>query len=388
MTGFSDGEGCFHVEVIPNSSVKVGYLVSAVFSISLHSKDVNILRQIKSYFNEVGSLSVNSKINKCFYRVKSIDEIVNNIIPHFDKYPLKSRKNADYVLWKNIANIINLKGHLNNHGFQEILNNKATLNRGLNEKLSKAFPFSQPVPRPSVPEITNFDPYWIAGFTTGEGCFRIRTYKNSKRTLGHTISLQFILTQHSIDSQLISRVKDYLGCGHFRVYSENRPACEMRVNDIKSIVDIIIPLFQEYHILGVKALDFADFCKAAEIVKTGAHNSQEGSDQILAIKVGMNKGRLDPSHQISAEPCIEESGSFYVYNHNHTVLYYQTTNLSELTEDLEIKRYNLLRCLDKGTVYYTKFTFSRSLIPEAKHHLISLGELKALMLNVRLKRNK
>jgi hypothetical protein len=128
VTGFSDGEGCFHVEVIPNSSVKVGYLVSAVFSISLHSKDVNILRQIKSYFNEVGSLSVNSKINKCFYRVKSIDEIVNNIIPHFDKYPLKSRKNADYVLWKNIANIINLKGHLNNHGFQEILNNKATLN--------------------------------------------------------------------------------------------------------------------------------------------------------------------------------------------------------------------------------------------------------------------
>ena len=44
-----------------------------------------------------------------------------------------------------------------------------------------------------------------------------------------------------------------------------------RVTKFDDIVNKIIPFFKKYLILGVKALDFADFCKAAELMKNKAH---------------------------------------------------------------------------------------------------------------------
>jgi hypothetical protein len=41
----------------------------------------------------------------------------------------------------------------------------------------------------------------------------------------------------------------------------------------------------------VKAEDFADYVKVAEIMKSKAHLTKEGFEQISLIKEGMNKGR-------------------------------------------------------------------------------------------------
>lgn len=157
MTGFCDGESSFHVSIIKNCLLTVGYSVRSMFSIGLHIKDVNILLYIKAYF-KVGSITMNSRINKCFYKVSSINEISNNIIPHFERYPLKTQKFADYKLCKNIVDIIQSNNHLNKEGLQEILNNKANMNKGLNKGLLEEFPLTQPVLRPSVPESINLDP--------------------------------------------------------------------------------------------------------------------------------------------------------------------------------------------------------------------------------------
>lgn len=39
MTGFTDGEGCFLINVRPNSKLKNGYSIELVFKIALHLKD-------------------------------------------------------------------------------------------------------------------------------------------------------------------------------------------------------------------------------------------------------------------------------------------------------------------------------------------------------------
>jgi intein-encoded DNA endonuclease-like protein len=39
VTGFIDAEGCFHVSIVDNTSLKVGKSVRAMFQISLHKKD-------------------------------------------------------------------------------------------------------------------------------------------------------------------------------------------------------------------------------------------------------------------------------------------------------------------------------------------------------------
>lgn len=63
------------------------------------------------------------------------------------------------------------------------------------------------------------------------------------------------------------------------------------VTKFSDIYEKIIPFFQKYPIVGVKALDYADFCKAAELMKIKAHLTASGLEQIGQLKTGINRGR-------------------------------------------------------------------------------------------------
>jgi hypothetical protein len=63
------------------------------------------------------------------------------------------------------------------------------------------------------------------------------------------------------------------------------------VSGFYNLSDKIIPLFKEYPVQGVKAKDFADFCEAALIIKEGRHLTEDGLEELVKIKSGMNKGR-------------------------------------------------------------------------------------------------
>jgi hypothetical protein len=62
------------------------------------------------------------------------------IINHFEKYPLISEKHADFLLFKNVLEIIKREEHLNMEGLKKILSFKATLNNGLPGSLKADFP--------------------------------------------------------------------------------------------------------------------------------------------------------------------------------------------------------------------------------------------------------
>lgn len=64
-----------------------------------------------------------------------------------------------------------------------------------------------------------------------------------------------------------------------------------RVTKLSDITDKIIPFFKKYPIVGIKALDFADFGLAAKLIKDKKHLTKEGLEQIKNIKAGMNIGR-------------------------------------------------------------------------------------------------
>lgn len=65
---------------------------------------------------------------------------MNVIIPHFDKYPLITKKHEDYILFREVVMIMHKKEHLTNEGIQTIVNIRATLNKGLTPVLKEAFP--------------------------------------------------------------------------------------------------------------------------------------------------------------------------------------------------------------------------------------------------------
>jgi hypothetical protein len=62
------------------------------------------------------------------------------IVPHFGKYPLKTQKLADYLLFREVVMMMKRGEHLTVEGLQKIINIRATTNRGLTPALKEAFP--------------------------------------------------------------------------------------------------------------------------------------------------------------------------------------------------------------------------------------------------------
>lgn len=102
------------------------------------------MSKIREVLGRVGGI-YESKNNSCAFIVSSLPEIVNTLIPFFDKYPLLSKKYEDYEFFKKVALIMNKKEHLKDKGFYEILSIKAAMRNGLTEVLAESFPNIKPV---------------------------------------------------------------------------------------------------------------------------------------------------------------------------------------------------------------------------------------------------
>jgi len=96
-------------------------------------------------------------------------------------------------------------------GLQKILSLKTSLNLGLSDTLKTAFSIIVPINRSLIQDQKILDPYWLAGFTSGEGCFRISIFKSATK-LGEAVSLIFKISQHTRDEQLIKSFVEYFGC--------------------------------------------------------------------------------------------------------------------------------------------------------------------------------
>lgn len=162
------------------------------------------------------------------------------------------------------------------------------MNKGLSEELKRAFPNTIPTERPQIFDQKIFEPYWLAGFTSGEGSFGLNFFKSTTK-LGETVRLKFYISQHDRDEQLIKSLIEYFKAGN--VYNKQGNVINFEVTKFEDLIDKVIPFFIKYPIIGVKALDFSDFCIVAELIKNKAHLTPKGLDEIRLIKLGMNKER-------------------------------------------------------------------------------------------------
>ena len=124
--------------------------------------------------------------------------------PALDKYPLISQKWADYFLFKQAFLLISRKEHLTKEGLHKLVAIKASINKGLSDELKAGFPDIIPVSRPELVDQVIKDPHWLAGFTSGEGCFLVNISKSSINKSGAQVQLCFIITQHSPSPQPVS----------------------------------------------------------------------------------------------------------------------------------------------------------------------------------------
>ena len=67
----------------------------------------------------------------------------------------------------------------------------------------------------------------------------------------------------------------YLGSGKLYEYL-GKPAVVLTIFSFSDIIDIIIPFFEKNPLLGIKLLDYLDWCKVAKMVYEGSHLTLEG----------------------------------------------------------------------------------------------------------------
>ena len=286
VSGFIDGEGCFFVGVSPDSKYKTNFKVKAIFQVGVHIKDLALLEEIKLFFN-VGNITKLGE-ESVQYRVSGINDL-NVIINHFDKFSLLTYKQLDFLLFKEVVELIRDKKHLSLEGLNRIISIKASLNsEELSEKLSLTFLDVVPALKPKAYDKKIKSLHWLAGFTDAEGCFFIALKKSLLSKLGETVWLRFILTQHLRDKDLLESIICTIGCGR---YITKPGYGEIIVEKFSDVYGKILPIFEEFKLQGIKSKEFEDFKKAALIIKDKTHLTREGLDEVKKIKGRMNKNR-------------------------------------------------------------------------------------------------
>ncbi len=288
VTGFCDAESSFQVSVTRNKNSRLGWNVRLFFTIGLHSRDLALLLQIKEFLG-CGYIVQNDSQNEVSFRVTSLEDLTNIIIPHFSNYPLLTQKAADFKLFIQVIELMKNKAHLTTEGLQEIINIKSSMNLGLSDELKFNFIKTVPVQRPTIKTKNIPDFNWISGFVSGEGNFFVDIFKSSSNKIGYQVKLRFSVTQHSRDKELLELIALNLDAGIVNIHSEN--ALVFKITKLVDLTTKIIPLFQQNSILGVKQLDFLDFCEVAKIMSEGKHLNNEGLDLIRTIKNRMNTKR-------------------------------------------------------------------------------------------------
>ena len=145
-------------------------------------------KKLKIFFNHVGSISKHGPQSFQF-KVKSIKNLVV-IINHFEKFPLNTKKLSDYKLLEQAFKLIQRQKHLTVEGLKKILSIKASMNWGLSDELKETFPDIIPAERPIVTNIEILDSYWLAGFTSAEGCYYINIFKSNSSKIGEAVKLE------------------------------------------------------------------------------------------------------------------------------------------------------------------------------------------------------
>lgn len=235
LVGFTDGDGNFS---ITNQGCKWGLS----FKLTQSRYNLRILNYIKKELG-VGSITKDGTKGQYFIRDKKVLESL--IIPIFDKYPLLTCKQFDYVKFKKaltVLNDINLSKIDKNTKLMVLKNSKVDVNY-----ISPAWK-GVSLPLTSVNSLYNImSKSWLVGFIEAEGSFYL-TKKDTKR-----IVHGFGLTQ-KLDQIVLEGIRLMLHINNPVRFKELHNHYILDTTNSRAIENIII--FFKDTMKGVKSLEY------------------------------------------------------------------------------------------------------------------------------------
>lgn len=302
VTGFTDAEGSFTYSLSKNNIENLATKFNLEFKVTQKSHSEGILYEFKNYFG-CGSVVIdNRKTDTKKYHVKSLNQIIDKIIPHFDFYPCLTSKQNNFIDWKKIAFMMKEKKHLTNSGLQEIINitSKMNKNRSFEDKYNYCsstlgFNVNNVYEKNKLSIIDNELPkYWVQTFLAGEGLFY--NYVNEDKNGNLKIDSTLEVGQNNHDVAILLALKNFFRGGYIKPRYDYADIYECKNSRLVNRyifrnTDSIIKFVDEYQMLTRKHLDYLNWKKIIEIKQKGLHKTLEGINAIKDLKNNMNSKR-------------------------------------------------------------------------------------------------
>ncbi|PIS21586.1 hypothetical protein COT51_02005 [candidate division WWE3 bacterium CG08_land_8_20_14_0_20_41_15] len=139
------------------------------------------------------------------------------------------------------------------------------------------------------------NPWYIVGFTDGEGCFAILLSKHKTKKARIDANLCYEIELRADDRPVLELIQKRLDCGRIVVLNYERygwkPHVKYVVKKQSDIFNKVIPFFKRFPLKGKKGKDFELFCRAADIFRTKQHLSEEGINKLIKLREFMNERR-------------------------------------------------------------------------------------------------
>lgn len=117
LAGFADGEGCFSISICRHKFARLKWKIDPLFQVYQHKDNAKILYIFKKIL-KCGYVSKKGGNPSCFvYCVDKTQELIEVIIPFFERHPLLGEKYNNFLLFKEIVFGLYQKQHLSKSGF-------------------------------------------------------------------------------------------------------------------------------------------------------------------------------------------------------------------------------------------------------------------------------
>jgi len=119
VTGFTDGEGCFLINIYRSKTTKLGEAVQLIFKLTQHSRDEQLLISLAEFLNcgKVHRYKNKETVDLIITKFSYLNE---KIIPFFKKFPIIGSKSLDFSDFEQVAKLMENKIHLTAEEFKQI----------------------------------------------------------------------------------------------------------------------------------------------------------------------------------------------------------------------------------------------------------------------------
>ena len=119
ISGFADGEGCFSVSFSKRDKFLIGWETKPSFCVGQNHDRAEVLFLMQEKFG-CGFMRRDMKDKTLKYEVRSLNDLLTKVIPHFESYPLMSGKAKDFELFKCVCLLMEKGRHTTLSGLRDI----------------------------------------------------------------------------------------------------------------------------------------------------------------------------------------------------------------------------------------------------------------------------